>query len=189
MPLLDQSAEQPARGARDHGNSHEGEGRHQALGPSLLRVEHGDAPKSWRSSFIGRVRCTHIDAQLRFFTVYPSHAWSMNTGRASGQRPWSESVAPAPEVALWSRGFVRRGLCQEEDASTVTSLPHRAADLSVPERVLLFGVASKTDCDRASIRRAAITSMIFRGLIQRNPIGQLSLTKQGRATFQALIGG
>jgi hypothetical protein len=70
----------------------------------------------------------------------------------------------------------------------VTSLPHLPADLSVPERVLLFCVASKTDCDRAGIRRAAITSTIYRGLIQRDPHGQLSLTKQGRATFQALIG-
>jgi hypothetical protein len=35
----------------------------------------------------------------------------------------------------------------------VTSLPHLPADLSVPERVLLFCVASKTDCDRAGIRR------------------------------------
>jgi hypothetical protein len=71
----------------------------------------------------------------------------------------------------------------------VTSPPHLTADLSVPERVLLFCVASKTDWDRAGIRGAAITFTIFRGLIQRDPLGQLSLTEQGRATFQALIGG
>jgi hypothetical protein len=70
----------------------------------------------------------------------------------------------------------------------VTSPPHLTADLSVPERVLLFCVASKTDWDRAGIRGAAITSTIYRGLIQRDPLGQLSLTKEGRATFHSLIG-
>jgi hypothetical protein len=41
----------------------------------------------------------------------------------------------------------------------VTSPPNLTADLSVPERVL-FCVASKTDCDRAGITGAVVTSAI-----------------------------
>jgi hypothetical protein len=64
-----------------------------------------------------------------------------------------------------------------------------AAELSVPERVLLFCVASETEWERAGITGAVVTSAIVRGLIQRDPLGQLSLTKEGRAAFQQLIGG
>jgi hypothetical protein len=67
--------------------------------------------------------------------------------------------------------------------------PHIADELNVPERVLLFCVASGTDWERAGLTGAVVTSAIVRGLIQRDPLGQLSLTKQGRASFQALIGG
>jgi hypothetical protein len=76
-------------------------------------------------------------------------------------------------------------------ASTVTKggPPHIAAGLNVPERMLLFCVASGTDWERAGIARAIVTSTVVRGLIQRDRFGQLSLTKHGRATFQALIGG
>jgi hypothetical protein len=73
--------------------------------------------------------------------------------------------------------------------STMANPSHRLVDLSVSERVLLFCVASKTDWDRAGIRGAAVTSTILRGLIQRDPLGRLSLTKQGRATFLELVGG
>jgi hypothetical protein len=72
--------------------------------------------------------------------------------------------------------------------STMANPSHRLVDLSVSERVLLFYVASKTDWDRAGIRGAAVTSTILRGLI-RDPLGRLSLTKQGRATFLELVGG
>jgi hypothetical protein len=64
-----------------------------------------------------------------------------------------------------------------------------ATELSVPERVLLFCVASGTEWERAGITGSAVTSAIVRGLIQRDPAGQLSLTKEGRAAFQNLIGG
>jgi hypothetical protein len=63
-----------------------------------------------------------------------------------------------------------------------------AADLSVPERVLLFCIASGTEWERAGITGAVVTFMIVRGLVQRDPVGRLSLTKEGRAVFQALIG-
>ena len=71
-------------------------------------------------------------------------------------------------------------------------LPDEASDiiakLSVPKRVLLFCVASGTEWERAGITGAVITFMIVRGLVQRDPVGRLSLTKEGRAVFQALIG-
>jgi hypothetical protein len=63
-----------------------------------------------------------------------------------------------------------------------------AGELAVSERVLLFCVASGTDWERAGITGPMVTAMIVRGLIQRSPGGQLSLTKKGRAAFQELIG-
>jgi hypothetical protein len=63
-----------------------------------------------------------------------------------------------------------------------------AGELTVPERVLLFCVASGTEWKRAGITGPVVTSAIMRGLVQRDPVGQLSLTKEGRAVFQELIG-
>jgi hypothetical protein len=65
--------------------------------------------------------------------------------------------------------------------------PSTAAELSVPERVLLFCLASETEWERAGVTRSVVTSMIVRGLIQRDPVGQLSLTKEGRAVLDALL--
>jgi hypothetical protein len=70
-----------------------------------------------------------------------------------------------------------------KDASTV------AADLSVPERVLLFCVASGTDWARAGVTGATATAMMVRGLIERNSADQLALTKDGRAVLDALLSG
>jgi hypothetical protein len=63
-----------------------------------------------------------------------------------------------------------------------------AAELSVQERVLLFCVASETEWERAGVTRSVVASLIVRGLIQRDPAGQLSRTKEGRATLEALLG-
>jgi hypothetical protein len=46
-----------------------------------------------------------------------------------------------------------------------------APELSVPERVLLFCVASDTDWERAGITGARVRAMIVRGLVQRDPAG------------------
>jgi hypothetical protein len=64
----------------------------------------------------------------------------------------------------------------------------RSDELTVSERVLLFCVASGTDWERAGITGSMVTAMIVRGLIQRGPDGQLSLTKRGRAVLEELIG-
>ena len=52
-----------------------------------------------------------------------------------------------------------------------------APPLSIPERVLLFCVAS----DHAGIMGMTLTAMIVRGLIQRDPAGE------GRAVLAAML--
>ena len=56
--------------------------------------------------------------------------------------------------------------------------------LSIPERVLLFCVASDTDWEHAGITGTTVTAMIVRGLIQRDA-GRLRLTTEGRAVLAA----
>jgi hypothetical protein len=59
--------------------------------------------------------------------------------------------------------------------------------LSVPERILLFCVASATEWERAGVTGSTVTVMIVRGLIERDAGGRLIPTKQGRATLTALL--
>jgi hypothetical protein len=62
-----------------------------------------------------------------------------------------------------------------------------AAELSVPERVLLFCVASWTEWARAGVTGATATAMVVRGLIERDSADELTLTKDGRAVLEALL--
>jgi len=62
-----------------------------------------------------------------------------------------------------------------------------AEGLSVPERVLLFCLASETDWQRAGITHATAQQMMIRGLIDRQSAGSYVLTDQGRATLEALM--
>ena len=66
--------------------------------------------------------------------------------------------------------------------------PTAALALSIPERVLLFCVASDTDWEHAGITGARVTAMIVRGLVQRDPAGRLWMAKEGRAVLAALLG-
>ena len=54
-----------------------------------------------------------------------------------------------------------------------------APALCIPERILLFCVASDTDWEHAGITGTTVTAM--RGLIQRDPVGE------GRAVQTALL--
>ena len=63
-----------------------------------------------------------------------------------------------------------------------------AAELSVPERVLLFCVASDTEWARAGVTGATATAMVVRGLVERDGGDELRLTKEGRAVLEALLG-
>jgi hypothetical protein len=59
--------------------------------------------------------------------------------------------------------------------------------LSITERLLLFCVASSTEWQKAGIPGTTITIMIVKGLIARDPSGELYLTKEGREVFKALV--
>jgi hypothetical protein len=69
----------------------------------------------------------------------------------------------------------------------MTSASTIAADLSVPERVLLFCIASGTEWERAGVPGATATAMVVKGLIERDSGDQLTLTKDGRAVLDALL--
>jgi hypothetical protein len=53
----------------------------------------------------------------------------------------------------------------------------KVAASTAPERILLFCVASDTELEGAGITSATVRTMIVRGLIQRDPLGRLTLTK------------
>jgi hypothetical protein len=60
-----------------------------------------------------------------------------------------------------------------------------AADLSTPERVLLFCLASGTEWAEAG---ATVTAMVVRGLVDRDAAARLVLTPDGRGVLGALLG-
>jgi hypothetical protein len=64
----------------------------------------------------------------------------------------------------------------------------QAQALSIPARLLLFCVATRTNWERAGITRATVTTTVVRGLIERDLVGGLTITKQGRAVLAALLG-
>jgi hypothetical protein len=63
-----------------------------------------------------------------------------------------------------------------------------AAALTVPERLLLFCLASGTDWQAASVTHATAQHMMVRGLIERDQAtSRFVLTEQGRAVLAALL--
>ncbi len=64
-----------------------------------------------------------------------------------------------------------------------------APALTIPERILLFCVASGTDWERAGITGATVTTMVVRGLIGRDAGNRLTLTDQGRTALDELLSG
>ena len=64
-----------------------------------------------------------------------------------------------------------------------------AGELTVPERVLLFCVASGTEWAEAGVTGATATAMLVRGLIERDASDRLTLTKDGRSVLAALLDG
>jgi hypothetical protein len=51
-------------------------------------------------------------------------------------------------------------------------------ELSIPERILLFCVASGTEWEWASVTGATVTVLVVRGLIERDAEGRLVLVDQ-----------
>ena len=64
-----------------------------------------------------------------------------------------------------------------------------AAGLFVPERLLLFCIASHTDWQKAGVTGTIVTAMMVRGLIERNAGERLLLTNEGREVLAALLLG
>ena len=63
-----------------------------------------------------------------------------------------------------------------------------AATLSVPQRLLLFCVASGSDYRKAGINGASVQLAIIRGLVERDDAtARLVLTDHGRAVLTTLI--
>jgi hypothetical protein len=62
-----------------------------------------------------------------------------------------------------------------------------AAELTVPERVLLFCLASNTHWVKAGVPHSNVQHLIIRNLVQRDHATQLALTDQGRAVLDELI--
>ena len=60
--------------------------------------------------------------------------------------------------------------------------------LTVPERLLLFCIASGTNPREAGITNQTIELLVIRGLIRRNDRG-LVLTALGNATIEVLLSG
>jgi hypothetical protein len=67
------------------------------------------------------------------------------------------------------------------------TLENIAANLSVPERVLLFCIASNTDWMKAGVTPATAQEMVTLGLIGCNHTGSYRLSCQGRAVFAVLL--
>jgi hypothetical protein len=65
-----------------------------------------------------------------------------------------------------------------------------AAKLSVPQRVLLFCVASNTDWRKAKITSSTVQLSIVQNLIEHDErTSRLKLANHGRAVFAALLSG
>jgi hypothetical protein len=63
-----------------------------------------------------------------------------------------------------------------------------AEGLTVPERILLFCIDSGTDWQKASgVTAATVTAMVLKDLVERDAVGRLALTGEGRATVAALF--
>jgi hypothetical protein len=63
-----------------------------------------------------------------------------------------------------------------------------ASDLRVPERIMLFCLASGTDWERAYVTHATAQHLLVRGLIDRDPgPARFKLTPLGRDVLSALI--
>jgi hypothetical protein len=63
-----------------------------------------------------------------------------------------------------------------------------AEGLTVPERTLLFCIDSGTDWQKASsVTGVTVTAMVLKDLVDRDAVGRLTLTGEGRAALAALL--
>jgi len=83
-----------------------------------------------------------------------------------------------------ARDVIMSGVMSKRPAKAAT---HAAPTLTIPERILLFCVASGTEWEHAGITGATVTTMVIRGLIGRDAGNRLTLTDHGRAALDALL--
>jgi hypothetical protein len=69
----------------------------------------------------------------------------------------------------------------------LTTPAETAASLRVSERMLLFCVASNTDWKHTAIPGEIVTTMVVKGLIERDTGGALTPTDRGRAVLRAML--
>jgi hypothetical protein len=69
----------------------------------------------------------------------------------------------------------------------LTAPAETAAALRVSERMLLFCVASNTDWKHTAIPGEIVTTMVVKGLVERDTGGHLALTDRGRAVLRAML--
>jgi hypothetical protein len=62
-----------------------------------------------------------------------------------------------------------------------------AETLTVPERILLFCLASGTPWQKAGVAERTVSNMVTRGMVDRQPDTHLLLTRQGREALVALL--
>jgi hypothetical protein len=62
-----------------------------------------------------------------------------------------------------------------------------AAELTVPERVLLFCLASDTNWVKAGVSHSTAQHLLVRNLVKRDHATDFALTDQGRSVLDALI--
>lgn len=68
-----------------------------------------------------------------------------------------------------------------------TAKPATEPSLSVRDRMALSCVASGTEPEAAGTTGETVTSMIVKGMIERDAGGRLSLTDSGRAALRWLL--
>jgi hypothetical protein len=67
------------------------------------------------------------------------------------------------------------------------STENSAAELTVPERVLLFCLASDTDWVKAGVTHSVAQHMLVRNLVERDDAARFVLTDSGRAVLSAML--
>ena len=70
-----------------------------------------------------------------------------------------------------------------------TRKPERvAADLTLPECILLFCIDTGLDWRKASrVTGATVAAMVLKGLVERDAAGRLSLSGEGRGAVEVLL--
>lgn len=64
-----------------------------------------------------------------------------------------------------------------------------AEALAVPERILLFCLASGTPLAEGGVTERTVLNMVIKGMVERGLGAHLSLTRQGRDALAALLSG